>query len=88
METVDGPFELLDGDVVMMAPATFWHNQAVDVLNSALTGQAPATVAVAREAGIRLGTSVPIPDARHLVTAHRFQLPGGSFPGYPPGFCG
>ena len=64
METIDGPFELLDGDVVMMAPATFWHNQAVDILNSALAGQAPASVVVAREAGIRLGTSVPIPDVR------------------------
>ncbi|HMS75155.1 Uma2 family endonuclease [Gordonia sp. (in: high G+C Gram-positive bacteria)] len=67
METIDGPFELLDGDVVMMAPATFWHNQAVDILNSALAGQAPASVVVAREAGIRLGTSVPIPDVLALT---------------------
>lgn len=59
---IDGRFELLDGHIVMMAPATHWHNQAINLLWFALRSVAPAGTIIAREAGVDLGSSVPIPD--------------------------
>ncbi|GAB05939.1 Uma2 family endonuclease [Gordonia amarae] len=59
---IDGRFELLDGDIVMMAPATHWHNQAINLLWFALRSVAPEGTIIAREAGVDLGSSVPIPD--------------------------
>ncbi|WP_024802046.1 Uma2 family endonuclease [Nocardia sp. BMG51109] len=62
IEVVDGRFELLDGDVVMMAPATHWHDEVVDILKFALRAVAPRPLVVATEKGINLGGSVPEPD--------------------------
>ncbi|WP_330184731.1 Uma2 family endonuclease [Nocardia sp. NBC_01503] len=62
IEVVDGRFELLDGDVVMMAPATHWHDEAVDILKHLLRAVAPAEFVIGTEKGINLGASVPEPD--------------------------
>ncbi|MEV6277231.1 Uma2 family endonuclease [Nocardia sp. NPDC051832] len=62
MEVVDGRFELLDGEVVMMAPSNVWHNEVVDWLKFELRRSAPAAMYVGAEQGINLGGSVPEPD--------------------------
>lgn len=62
IEVVDGRFELLDGDVVMMAPATHWHNEVIDLLKHGLRAVAPGAFVIATEQGINLGGSVPEPD--------------------------
>ncbi|NKY89832.1 Uma2 family endonuclease [Nocardia veterana] len=62
MEVVDGNFELMDGEVVMMAPATHWHDEVVDVLKHALRAIAPREYVIATEKGVNLGSSVPEPD--------------------------
>ncbi|MEU0541772.1 Uma2 family endonuclease [Nocardia sp. NPDC005978] len=62
IEVVDGRFELLDGDVVMMAPATHWHNEVIDILKHSLRAIAPEAYVIASEQGIDLGASVPEPD--------------------------
>ncbi|MRH87054.1 hypothetical protein GFY24_06160 [Nocardia sp. SYP-A9097] len=62
IEVVDGRFELLDGDVVMMAPATHWHNEVSDLLKHGLRTVAPRPFVIATEQGINLGGSVPEPD--------------------------
>ncbi|MFI6362894.1 Uma2 family endonuclease [Nocardia sp. NPDC050630] len=62
MEVVDARFELLDGEVVMMAPSTLWHNQVIKILWLALSGVAPRVFVVATEQGIDLGNTVPEPD--------------------------
>lgn len=73
IQVVDARFELLDGEVLMMAPATHWHNEVVDILKHALRQVAPRTMIVAREVGIDLGETVPEPDvlvvSREAVTA-------------------
>ncbi|KAF0849239.1 Uma2 family endonuclease [Nocardia caishijiensis] len=73
IEVVDARFELLDGEVVMMAPATQWHDEAMDVLKYALRAVAPADVVITTEKGINLGHTVPEPDvlavARQAVSA-------------------
>jgi Uma2 family endonuclease len=62
IEAVDARFELLDGEVVMMAPPTHWHDEVVDILKHALRRIAPPSVVIATEKGIDLGHSVPEPD--------------------------
>ncbi len=62
IEVVDGRFELLDGEVMMMAPATHWHDEVVDILKHLLRPAAPRQFVIATEKGIDLGTSVPEPD--------------------------
>ncbi|RDI51933.1 Uma2 family endonuclease [Nocardia mexicana] len=62
IEVVDGRFELLDGDVVMMAPATHWHDEVIDILKFALRRIAPRSLVIATEKGVNLGGSVPEPD--------------------------
>jgi Uma2 family endonuclease len=62
IEAVEARFELLDGEVLMMAPATYWHNEVVDILKHALRRIAPQSMAVATEQGIDLGHTVPEPD--------------------------
>ncbi|APA94129.1 hypothetical protein NS506_00038 [Nocardia seriolae] len=62
IEVVDGSFELLDGEVVMMAPATHWHNEVIDILKHALRAIAPRDFVVGSEQGINIGSSVPVPD--------------------------
>lgn len=62
MEVVDARFELLDGEVVMTAPATHWHNEVIDILKFALRRIAPQEVVVATEQGIDLDRTVPEPD--------------------------
>ncbi|MBO0824820.1 MAG: Uma2 family endonuclease [Actinobacteria bacterium] len=62
IEAVDAHFELLDGEVVMMAPATHWHDQALKLLWFALRQVAPRSFVIATEKGINLGHSVPEPD--------------------------
>lgn len=62
IEAVDARFELLDGEVLMVAPATHWHNEVVDILKHALRRIAPRSMAIATEQGIDLGHTVPEPD--------------------------
>jgi len=62
IEAVDARFELLDGEVLMMAPATHWHDEVVDILKHALRRIAPQAVVIATEKGIDLGHTVPEPD--------------------------
>ena len=62
IEAVDARFELLDGEVLMMAPATHWHDEVVDILKHALRQIAPRAVVIATEKGIDLGHTVPEPD--------------------------
>jgi Uma2 family endonuclease len=62
IEAVDARFELLDGEVLMMAPATHWHDEVVDILKHALRPVAPPSLVVATEKGIDLGSTVPEPD--------------------------
>ncbi|WP_187685416.1 Uma2 family endonuclease [Nocardia wallacei] len=62
IEVVDGSFELLDGEVVMMAPATHWHDEVIDILKFALRAVAPRAFVIASEKGVNLGSSVPEPD--------------------------
>ena len=46
MEIVDGRFELLDGEVVLMAPSNVWHNEVVNRLYRVLREVAPGHVVV------------------------------------------
>ena len=62
IEAVDARFELLDGEVLMMAPATYWYHEVVDILKHALRRIAPQSVLVATEMGVDLGHTVPEPD--------------------------
>jgi Uma2 family endonuclease len=62
IEAVDARFELLDGEVLMMAPATQWHDEVMDILKHALRRIAPRSVVIATEKGIDLGNTVPEPD--------------------------
>jgi Uma2 family endonuclease len=62
IEAVDARFELLDGEVLMMAPATHWHDEVVDILKYALRQIAPRSVVIATEKGIDLSHTVPEPD--------------------------
>jgi Uma2 family endonuclease len=62
IEVVDTRFELLDGEVLMMAPATHWHDEVVDILKHALRRIAPQPVVIATEKGVDLGHTVPEPD--------------------------
>jgi Uma2 family endonuclease len=62
IEAVDARFELLDGEVLMMAPATHWHDEVVDILKHALRRIAPRSVVIAVEKGIDLRHTVPEPD--------------------------
>jgi Uma2 family endonuclease len=62
IEAVDARFELLDGEVLMMAPATHWHDEVVHLLWFALRQIAPRSVVIATEKGIDLGHTVPEPD--------------------------
>lgn len=73
IEAVDARFELLDGEVVMMAPATAWHDEVVDILKRLLRGIVPQSMAVAREKGVNLGHTVPEPDV--LVVARSAVKP-------------
>ncbi|MGV9613332.1 Uma2 family endonuclease [Nocardia xishanensis] len=73
MEVIDARFELLDGEVVMMAPSTHWHNEVIDILKFALRRIAPDWAVIASEQGVDLGSTVPEPDllvvSRSVVTA-------------------
>ncbi|WP_169813476.1 Uma2 family endonuclease [Nocardia vaccinii] len=73
IEVVDGSFELEDGQVVMMAPATHWHDEVVYALKFALRAIAPREFVIATEKGIDLVESAPEPDvlvvSREAVTA-------------------
>jgi Uma2 family endonuclease len=62
IEAVDARFELLDGEVLMMAPATHWHDEVIDILKHALRPIAPQSMVIATEKGIDLGRTVPEPD--------------------------
>ena len=70
---IDGRFELLDGDIVMMAPANHWHNTAMTRLRTMLEVHVPPEIVIVTEQGVNLGPSVPIPDlmavSRAAVTA-------------------
>lgn len=73
---IDGRFELLDGDVVMMAPANHWHNTAMRRLSALLEAVAPADVVIVTEQGVNLGASVPIPD---LMAVSRSAVAAASY---------
>lgn len=62
VEAVDARFELLDGEVLMMAPATHWHDEVIDILKFALRPIAPQSIVITTEKGIDLGHTVPEPD--------------------------
>jgi Uma2 family endonuclease len=73
IEAVDARFELLDGEVLMLGPATHWHDEVIDILKHALRRIAPRSLVVATEKGIDLGRTVPEPDvlivSRAVVTS-------------------
>lgn len=75
IEAVDARFELMDGEVLMMAPATHWHDEVVDILKHALREIAPPSVVVAKEKGIDLGHTVPEPD---VLVVERSAVYAGS----------
>ncbi|WP_280275359.1 Uma2 family endonuclease [Nocardia wallacei] len=75
IEVVDARFELLDGEVVMMAPATQWHDEVRDYLKLALRGIAPRQFVITPEKGINLGHSVPEPD---ILAVSRSVVQSGS----------
>jgi Uma2 family endonuclease len=62
IEAVDARFELLDGEVIVMAPATHWHDEVMKLLWSELRRVATREFVIATEKGINLGGSVPEPD--------------------------
>ena len=62
IEAVDARFELLDGEVMMTAPATHWHDEVRDIIKHGLRGIAPEWIAITTEKGIDLGHTVPEPD--------------------------
>ncbi|WP_429428248.1 Uma2 family endonuclease [Nocardia sp. GAS34] len=62
IEVVDGRFELLDGEVVMMAPADPWHDEVRDALKSALRRVSPPDLVPLSEKSVDLGHSAPEPD--------------------------
>ena len=55
MEIIGGRFELRDGDIVMMATPTHWHDEVAHYLRSALRGVAPREFVVANEKGVPRG---------------------------------
>jgi len=69
IEAVDARFELLDGEVLMMAPTTHWHDVAVKLLWSVLRQIAPRSVVIATEKGIDLGHTVLEPDVLVVTRA-------------------
>lgn len=73
IEAVDARFELLDGEVLMMAPASYWHREVIYILRHALRQIAPRSVVIATEMGVDLGHTVPEPDllavSREVVTS-------------------
>lgn len=73
IEAVDANFELLDGEVLIMAPATHWHDEVIDILKHALRRIAPREFVIATEKGIDLDHTVPEPDvlvvSREAVSA-------------------
>jgi len=73
IEVVDGSFELEDGQVVIMAPATHWHDEVVYALKFALRAVAPRGFVIATEKGFNLVESAPEPDvlvvSREAVSA-------------------
>jgi Uma2 family endonuclease len=73
IEAVDARFELLDGEVLILAPATHWHDEVIDILKHALRQIAPQSLVIATEKGIDLGRTVPEPDvlvvSRAVVTS-------------------
>jgi Uma2 family endonuclease len=73
IEAVDARFELLDGEVLMMAPATHWHDEVLKLLWFALRQVAPREFVIATEKGVDLGHTVPEPDvlvvSREAVSA-------------------
>jgi Uma2 family endonuclease len=75
VEAVDARFELLDGEVVMMAPATHWHNEVIDLLKHGLRRIAPRHLVVATEKGVNLGGTVPEPD---VLVVERSAVTSGS----------
>jgi Uma2 family endonuclease len=75
IEAVDARFELLDGEVLMMAPATHWHDEVIDILKHALRRIAPQALVVATEKGIDLGRTVPEPD---VLVVSRVVVTSGS----------
>ena len=52
IEAVDARFELLEGEVLMMAPATHWHDEVIDILKHALRQIAPQSLVIATEKGM------------------------------------
>jgi Uma2 family endonuclease len=75
IEAVDARFELLDGEVLMMAPATHWRDEVIDILKHALRRIAPQSLVVATEKGIDLGRTVPEPD---VLAVSRAVVASGS----------
>lgn len=75
---LDDRFELLDGDIVMMAPANHWHNTAMRLLWTMLDAHAPHDTVIVTEQGVNLGSSVPVPDlmavSRTSVTARSYAF--------------
>lgn len=61
-EAVGARFELLDGGVRLVAPATVWHDEARDLLKGGLRQVAPPWLAITTGKGVDLGHSVPEPD--------------------------
>jgi Uma2 family endonuclease len=78
VEAVDARFELLDGEVVMMAPATHWHDEVMKLLWHTLRQIAPRHLVVVTEKGVNLGGSAPEPDVlvveRSAVTSNTLFL--------------
>jgi Uma2 family endonuclease len=60
---LDLPYELVDGEIVMGAPATQWHDEAKILLRDLLRRQASPDVAIVVGKGIELREDfAPVPD--------------------------
>jgi Uma2 family endonuclease len=67
---LDLPYELVDGEIVMMAPATQWHDEAKILLRDLLRRHAPADIAIVVEKGVELRDDfAPVPDVLAIERA-------------------
>ncbi|MBO2449701.1 Uma2 family endonuclease [Actinomadura barringtoniae] len=60
---LDLPYELVDGEIMMLAPATQWHGEAKILVRDMLRRQAPDDLAVVVEKGVEIREDfAPVPD--------------------------
>lgn len=74
------PFELIGGQIVMMAPARVWHNKVKSALEAALESRAPDAYVVLAEQGVVTSEFTdPVPDVL-VIDAAAYDENAHSFP--------